>query len=159
MLTDGAALLWRAEMTGMVVPDGEWRRLSAYATRYFPDPGQSFADMHGALAHAMAGEGAALARLAEAKRGYASELVRPVARAWGCVARGDWEGGLERLVPVMADHARLGGSKAQRDLLELTWLMCLLRTGKRDEARRAVATRRPVFSAGAPVQGFADARP
>jgi hypothetical protein len=111
--------------------------------------------MHAALAHAMAGDGAALARLAEATRGYAGDLVAPVAQAWGAVARGDWADALEALVPVMADHARLGGSKAQRDLLELTWTLCLLRTGQRDEARRAVATRRPIFAADAPVVGFA----
>jgi hypothetical protein len=155
VLTDGAALLWRAEMAGLDVEPEDWVRLSAFATQYFPDPGQSFADMHAALAHAMAGDGAALARLAEATRGYAGDLVAPVAQAWGAVARGDWAGALEALVPVMADHARLGGSKAQRDLLELTWTLCLLRTGQRDEARRAVATRRPIFAANAPVVGFA----
>lgn len=151
ILTDGAALLWRAEMAGATVPAEDWKVLSAYATEHFPKPSQSFADMHAALAHAMAGDGEALARVAEASRGFAAELVQPVARAWGAVARGDFARALEDLAPVMADHARLGGSKAQRDLLELTWLLCLMRTGAKDEARRAVTTRRPVFAQGAPV--------
>ena len=56
----------------------------------------------------------------------------------------------------MADHARLGGSKAQRDMLELTWILCLMRTGQRDEARRAVASRRPIFSQNAPIKGFGE---
>lgn len=155
VLTDGAALLWRAEMAGASVAAEDWRALSEYATQYFPNPSQSFADMHAALAHAMAGDGAALAKVTEASKGYAAALVQPVARAWGCVARGDWEGALTELTPVMADHARLGGSRAQRDLLELTWLLCLMRTGQKAEARRAAATRRPVFVGGAPVAGFA----
>lgn len=155
VLTDGAALLWRAEMAGASVEAADWRALSDYATQHFPNPSQSFADMHAALAHAMAGDGDALARVAEASRGYAAELVQPVARAWGAVARGDWANALAELTPIMADHARLGGSRAQRDLLELTWLLCLMRTGQKDEARRAAATRRPVFAQHAPVAGFA----
>jgi hypothetical protein len=154
VLTDGAALLWRAEMAGLSVDPVDWRALSAYATQCFPNPSQSFADMHAGLAHAMADDGEALARIAEASRGFAAEIVRPVARAWGAVARGDWAGALQHLAPVMSDHARVGGSKAQRDLLELTWLLCLMRTGQRDEAHRAAATRRPVFAHAAPVAEF-----
>ncbi|MBL4627026.1 MAG: tetratricopeptide repeat protein [Roseicyclus sp.] len=155
VLTDGAALLWRAEMAGASVAPQDWRALSAYATQHFPNPSQSFADIHAALAHAMAGDGQALARIAQTSRGFAAELVGPVAQAWGAVARGQWSAALEALTPVMADHARLGGSRAQRDLLELTWLLCLMRTGARDEARRAAATRRPVFAGAAPIAGFA----
>ncbi|UWQ96314.1 tetratricopeptide repeat protein [Rhodobacteraceae bacterium M385] len=151
VLTDGAALLWRAEMAGAAVAPEDWHALSAYATQHFPNPSQSFADIHAALAHAMAGDGAALAKVAEASHGYAADMVPPVARAWGAVARGDYALALVELTPVMADHARLGGSKAQRDLLELTWLLCLMRTGAHDEARRAISTRRPLFSQTAPV--------
>ncbi len=154
VLSDGAALLWRAEVAGVAVARKEWQRLAGYATQHFPDPGHSFADMHAALAFAMAGDGEALARLAKAKHGFAADLVGPVARAWGCASRGDWSGALEDLTPVMVDHARLGGSRAQRDLLELTWLLCLLRTGARDEARRAAATRRVIFAQAAPVAGY-----
>ncbi|QXT39546.1 tetratricopeptide repeat protein [Gymnodinialimonas ceratoperidinii] len=153
-ITDGAALLWRAEIAGLDVPPEDWHELSAYASQHFATPGMSFADIHAALAHAMAGDGAALARIAEASRGYAADLVAPVARTWGAVARGDWAEALRRLTPVMADHARLGGSRAQRDLLELTWVLCLMRLGQKDEATRAVATRRPVFAEGVPVEGY-----
>lgn len=154
-VTDAASLLWRAEMAGFDVPREDWQQLSAYATQCFPDPGLSFADYHTALAHAMAGDGAALSKLAETSKGVAGDMVAPVARAWGAVAREDWAGALREMAPVMADHARLGGSRAQRDLLELTWLLCLMRTGARDEAKRAMATRRPVFAQAAPVEGYA----
>ena len=145
VVTDAAALLWRAEMAGWSIPAERWRTLSGYAAQVFPNPGQSFADFHAALAHAMAGDGDALARLAEAEVGFAADLVRPVATAWGHVARRNWDGALQAMTPVMADHARFGGSRAQRDVLELTWMMILLRLGRGDEARRAAATRRPVL--------------
>jgi tetratricopeptide (TPR) repeat protein len=155
VLTDAAALLWRAELAGQNIAPERWHTVSAYATERFANPGQSFADMHAALAHAMAGDGAALAKLAEASRGFAADLVRPVARGWQAVARQDWDGALEALTPVMADHARFGGSRAQRDLLELTWMLCLMRLGRKDEAKRAAATRRPVFADAAPLAGYA----
>ncbi len=155
VLTDAAALLWRAELAGHSIAPERWRDVSAYACAQFANPGQSFADMHAALAHAMAGDGAALARLVEASRGFAADLVRPVALGWGAVARQDWEGALDALTPVMADHARFGGSRAQRDLLELTWMLCLMRLGRKDEAKRAAATRRPIFAEAAPLAGYA----
>jgi hypothetical protein len=115
----------------------------------------SFADMHAALAYAMAGDGDRLAVLADTQSGFAADLVRPVARSWAAIARQDWPEALNLLAPVMADHARLGGSRAQRDLLELTYVNLLLKTGAAQEARRAMVTRRPVFGSAAPVAGFA----
>ncbi|MBF9058266.1 tetratricopeptide repeat protein [Rhodobacterales bacterium HKCCSP123] len=155
VLTDAAALLYRAEIAGERVDPAQWRRISDFAAQHFPTPGMSFADIHGALSHAMAGEGDRLARLAGAEAGFAADLVRPVARAWGLIARQDWDGALAELTPVMADHARLGGSRAQRDLLELTWVTLLLKSGRSEEAHRSIAARRPVFATHAPVAGFA----
>lgn len=155
VLTDTAALLYRAELAGAEVTPERWQQISDYAARFFPTPGQSFADIHAALAHAMAGDAERLARLTEAPAGFAGDLVAPVAQGWAAIARGDWSGALSALTPVMGDHARLGGSRAQRDLLELTWLNLLLKLGHSDEARRMMATRRPLFADAAPVAGFA----
>ncbi|NVO58375.1 tetratricopeptide repeat protein [Rhodobacteraceae bacterium B1Z28] len=154
VLTDAAALLYRAEIAGLDVEPELWSDLSDYASRYFPNPGMSFADIHSALAHAMAGDGDRLAVLAETQSGFAGDLVRPVARAWGAIARQDWTAALQNLTPVMAEHARLGGSRAQRDLLELTYLNILLKSGHADEAHRTIKSRRPIFSQAAPVAGF-----
>ncbi len=154
VLTDAAALLYRSEIAGLEVAPKLWRDLSDYASRFFPNPGMSFADIHSALAHAMAGDGERLAVLTEAKSGFAADLVRPVARAWGAIARQDWTEALQQLTPVMADHTRLGGSRAQRDLLELTYLNLLLKSGHTNEAHRTITARRPIFSQTAPVVGF-----
>ncbi|KMW59586.1 TPR repeat domain protein [Candidatus Rhodobacter oscarellae] len=150
-LTDSAALLHRAELAGFEVAPARWKAISDYANNHFAKPSQSFADMHSALAHAMAGEGERLARIAEASRGFAADLVRPVARAWGAMARQDWQAALTDLAALMPDHARIGGSRAQRDLLELSYAHCLLKLGHTDEARRHLSICRPVFAEGAPV--------
>ncbi len=151
VLTDTAAILYRAEVAGLEVDKDRWKELSDYAARFFPDTGQSFADMHAALSHAMAGQGARLAHIAEKAKGFAGDLVQPVARAWGAVAREDWSTALEDLGKVMGSAERLGGSRAQRDLLELTYANVLLKLGQTAEARRCLSLRRPVLSASPPL--------
>lgn len=145
VLTDTAAILFRAELAGHDVPAARWAGLSDYAAQYFPNPGQSFADMHAALAHAMAGDGTRLAVFAEAQSGFAADLVRPVALAWKAMARQAWQEAVEHLVPVLAQSERIGGSRAQRDLMELSYIAALMRLGRDEEARRTLAIRRPVL--------------
>ena len=84
-----------------------------------------------------------------------ADQVAPCARAFRAVAKQDWAGAEAELIPVMADHARLGGSRAQRDLLELTLLNVLIRQGKAGEARRLLAMRRPLADIAGAVQGLA----
>ncbi|MEO9463825.1 MAG: tetratricopeptide repeat protein [Marinomonas sp.] len=151
VLTDTAAIYHRAEMAGLTVDADRWQTLSDYAARFFPQTGQSFADMHAALSHAMAGEGDRLAYIAETAQGFAGDLVRLVARSWLAIARQDWALALEGLVTVMGSTERLGGSRAQRDLLELAYVNVLLKLGQTDEARRSLQTRRPVLSPAPPL--------
>ncbi|MBM1556290.1 tetratricopeptide repeat protein [Sulfitobacter mediterraneus] len=154
VLTDTAAILYRAELAGLSVAPERWSGLSDYAAKFFPETGQSFADMHAALAHAMAGNGDRLAYIGDTAKGFAGDLVQPVARAWGAIARQDWQAALEELVLVMSSTERLGGSRAQRDLLELTYANVLLKLGLTEEARRSLTTRRPVLAAAPPIAGF-----
>lgn len=146
IVTDTAAIYHRAEMAGHKVAPERWAALSDYAAQAFPNPGQSFIDMHAALGHAMAGQGDRLARLAETRAGFAADLVRPVARAWGAIAREDWQTALDELTQVLGENVRFGGSRAQRDLIELSYVNTLMKLGHTDEARRALKTRRPVIS-------------
>ena len=151
VLTDLAAILWRAELAGVEVARSRWRRVSDYAARMFPAPGIAFADAHAALAHAMAGEGAALERIAREATGPAGDVVRELAVAFGALARGDWAEAEAHLRAVADDHARLGGSRAQRDLIEFAHAAALLRLGRGAEARARLAARRPQ----APARGVA----
>lgn len=155
ILTDLASLYWRAELAGQAVAPDRWARLSDYAARAFPEPALGFADIHAALAHAMAGQDEPLMRILENARGPAADQVAPCASAFRAIARQDWSGAEAALLPVMAQHERLGGSRAQRDLLDYTLLHALIRQGKPDEARRLLATRRPLTDSRGAVAGLA----
>ena len=58
------------------------------------------------------------------------------------------------LAPWMAAHERIGGSRAQRDLLEFALLGALLRSGRTEEAHRLLILRRPVHAAAPPLAGL-----
>ena len=154
ILSDTASILYRAELAGETVSKEKWREVSAYASKFFPNPGLSFIDYHAALAHAMAGDGDALSNIISNPKGPAGDLVRDVAEAFGAIAGQDWLKAERLLTSCMADDARLGGSRAQRDLLEFSLLECLLKQGKAEEARRLIALRRPVLVDTHPVQGL-----
>jgi len=155
VLTDCAAFLHRAEIAGVPRRPELWKEVAAYAARWFPNSGVQFADMHSALAFAMAGDSEALHRIAESPKGPAADMLAPVARGFEAFARGNWDGVIRELAPVLPSHERLGGSRAQRDLLEYTVTCAMLRAGRPDEARQFIASRRPQNGRGGyPVAGL-----
>ena len=143
VLTDMAAFLYRAELAGIDVPAERWRTISDFATEKFPNPGLAFADVHAALAHAKAGNSDALQKIITDAKGPAAGPVQTIAKAFGELARENWAGAAEQLAGVMAEHERIGGSRAQRDLLEYALLGALLKQGQTTEANRWIAARRP----------------
>ena len=154
-LTDSASFLFRAEMAGETRDPELWRELSRYATQWFPSPGIAFADVHGALAHALAGNADALARIVDGAKGPAAEIVAPISRAFRAFARSDWAGAIAELETVMTAHERVGGSRAQRDLIEYSLVVSLLRAGRLEEARRLLQTRRLAGrTSGWPIHGI-----
>jgi tetratricopeptide (TPR) repeat protein len=153
-LSDSASFLLRAEMAGEARDADLWRELSAYAALSFPATGIAFADVHAALAHAFAGDSGALAKVIEGARGKAADVVAPLGRAFGAFARADWGAVVDTLQPIMAAHERIGGSRAQRDLIEYALVVSLLRIGRGEEARRLLLERRARSLADAhPLQG------
>ncbi len=146
VLNDTAAFLVRAEIAGEPRRNDLWQEIAQYAAIHYPTPGVSFADAHAAIAHAMAGDTEALMTLRETSAGWASDMVNALADIFTAYAESDWQAVVDRLIPIMATHERLGGSRAQRDLLEFTLLHALLRLGKKEEATRLFAIRRPVLA-------------
>jgi tetratricopeptide (TPR) repeat protein len=144
IVTDMPALLYRAELAGVDVQPERWQAISEYATARFAKPRLAFADFHAALAHAMAGNGEGVATIVEKANGPAEDLVRALAEAFDAIAKKAWAVATAHLTKVMADHARLGGSRAQRDLIELAMANVLLRQGSVDEAGRFLSSRRPL---------------
>ena len=154
LITDTASLLYRAELAGVTVPAERWRQVSDAAARLFPNPGIAFADVHAALAHAMAGNGEALTRIIAEAKGPAADVVRTLAEGFRAMALGEWEAATGHLVKAMSGHERIGGSRAQRDLVEYALLNALLKQGRADEARLLLATRRPLKIGSKAVKGL-----
>ena len=147
VLTDTAAILHRATMAGVAVDQARWQSISEYASAKFPKPGMGFVDVHAALAHAMAGRDAALAEIIDNPAGSVADLMPDFGRAFGAVAAEEWAQAARHLTRAMGDLARIGGSRAQRDMVEQTLLTALIKQGKTEEARDIAALRRPLLSA------------
>ena len=154
VLTDTASFLMRSELVGEARRPDLWREVSTYAQKIFPNPGIAFADVHAALAHAVAGESAALEKVITDARGPARDLVTQMSEAFRAFAAQSWAEALALLTPSMSSHERIGGSRAQRDLLEFMYLGALLRLDRSDEAQRLLVMRRPMKAAAHPVAGL-----
>ncbi len=152
IMSDGAALLWRAELAGQPRDRGRWEAVREYYETTFPKP-MVFIDAHGALPYAALGEREGLERhvaqveeLAERGRLPAGEVGAILSRAYAAFAAGDWAGTIAILEPVMDRVVRIGGSRAQRDLVTNTLLAALIADGRADDATalvEAVHDRRP----------------
>lgn len=155
VLTDAAALLYRADLAGVEIPAARWKAVSDYAAAKFANPAIAFADVHAALAHAMAGNGEAVAKIVSDAKGPAADLVRELAEGFGALAAGNWAEAETHFARTMSSHERIGGSRAQRDLVEYALLNALLKQGKAEEARLLLSTRRPLKVASHAVKGLA----
>jgi hypothetical protein len=127
VLTDAAAFLWRAELAGRPRDSRLWNEVKRYGDKSFPAAGLAFADVHRALSYAAAGDAAALDRMLgelkdreEAGKLLAGPIVPALARAFDAFARKDFQKAVALLEPHLAEHERIGGSRAQRRLIELT---------------------------------------
>ena len=155
-LTDTASIYYRAELAGYTIPSERWLNLSKYAALKFPQMGQSFADIHAALAHAMAGNEEYLAKLIEGNTGFAGDIVPAVARVWKAISKNQWKNARKDLEATISEFERFGGSRAQRDLLEFTYINVLLRLGEKEKARKTLQKRRPAFYQSVPIEALSD---
>jgi hypothetical protein len=158
-LQDAVSFLWRAELAGAARDEAAWQEMHAFAVSQFPQSGQAFPDLHVVLALSVAGDGAALeARirqmedLARAGRYPSGSVIPAAARAFAAFQRGDYATVIDTLEPLLAESERIGGSRAQTDLVEFTLLKACAQAGRVDDLRRLVGARRP-GPAGIPVAG------
>ncbi len=154
-LTDTASIYYRAKLAGYSVSAERWLELSKYAAEKFSIMGQSFADIHAALAHAMAGNEEYLSKLIDGNSGFAGDIVPAVAKAWKAISKNKWDRAREELETVSSEFERFGGSRAQRDLLEFTYANVLMRIGEKEDARKILLERRPNFYETVPIEGIA----
>jgi hypothetical protein len=141
-MSDCASLLWRLSAYGHAVPNNLWTDADAYACRYFPKLSLPFVEMHMALFAAATRNQAALEarlgvidqRLAEGKLA-AGPVVPGICRAMRAFADEDYSACVAHLEPVLGDVVRIGGSHAQREIVEDTFIVALIRSGELPRAR------------------------
>jgi hypothetical protein len=143
VLTDAASLLFRAELAGLKVPAERWKKLSAYALSRFPSPGLGFADLHAAITHARSGNRDALDVIIQNDVGPVNDLTKSLAIGYREMEDENWGLAAEQFCNAMHDHARVGGSKAQRDLIDYSLAASLIRDGRQKEARTLLSINRP----------------
>lgn len=160
LFTDSTAFLWRSELAGFPRETALWEKIRGYYETQFRRP-IVFVDAHAALPLAALGDIPSLdacieqlQELGEAGKLPAGTVGASLSRAYRAVANADWDEAIGILEPVMPEVVRIGGSRAQRDLMTNTLLHCYAESGRRDAVDALLARdtdRHPVR----PVQGIA----
>jgi tetratricopeptide (TPR) repeat protein len=147
---DASALLWRLHLEGVDVGD-RWRKIADLWAPRAAGAFWPFLDLHAMMAFAAAGRDAearslvAFLEAAAKGQGENAAAVRdvglPASRAIEAFAREEYGRAAELLTPVRRRIDRLGGSRAQREALELTALEAAIRSGRGRLARELAADR------------------
>jgi tetratricopeptide (TPR) repeat protein len=141
-MSDCASLLWRLQAYGHAVPADLWADADAYAKAHFPRSSLPFVEMHMALLAAATHDQAALEerlrvieqRLRDGKF-PAGPVVPQICHALGAFAGEDYPACVTHLEPVLHEVVRIGGSHAQREIIEDTLIVALIRAGELPRAR------------------------
>jgi hypothetical protein len=145
-LVDSGSLLWRARLSdswrGELPSAGDI--LASVERDVLERPATAFTALHAAVALTAAGDLAALHRLRDHALGaddVQREVVAPLCEAFAALVEErfhDAAHGLDALLPVLR---RVGGSAAQREVVEETLLYALVSAGRCDAARRLLDER------------------
>ena len=158
VVTDAASFLWRAELAGEPRAARLWHEVHDHALRSYPKAGLPYVDVHSLLACVVDGDSPTMYRLIgeihaciEDGRYPPGEVVFWIARGFEAYAEGDWVRAIEALERALPDTVRIGGSRAQRDLVNLTLVAAYIRADRPEDAQRLLASRtHPTPSAGGP---------
>lgn len=148
-LADSASFLWRWQVYGESPPlDREWQEVAAHVQRFFPRAGMHFADLHAILAEAASSDDpGARQRIAQARelagagRLAQGPIVAELCAGAAAFARGDYALAADELGSALPELARVGGSHAQREVFEDTFIAAALRAGHYDKARARLTER------------------
>lgn len=144
-LVDSGSMLWRARLSDSwhgELPTADV--LDAVARDVLERPATAFTALHAAVALTAAGDLPALHRLRDHATGadpVQREVVVPLCEAFAALVEGRFAQaarGLETLLPALR---RVGGSAAQREVVEETLLYALVADGRCDAARRLLDAR------------------
>jgi tetratricopeptide (TPR) repeat protein len=142
-LTNASALLWRLDTLGCEIGD-RWRELAALWDGHADGKCLVFTDVHAAMAELRSGQEARVEQRLAAMRetansdAEAAELYRrvgiPLVEALAAFHRGAYATTVELLLRTRFDLWQIGGSHAQRDVINWTLTEAALRAGQRDVA-------------------------
>ena len=147
--TDSILLLWYLELAGEKA-DAEWRAIALHIRANAHDTLFPFLNCIYLYALTRAGETSeAASALADLER-HAAKQGGALAHVWkdvgvplgrGCVAfaAGDYDRASTLLQPILADVACVGGSDEQRGVFPESYLVSLIRAGRKPEARAALS--------------------
>jgi tetratricopeptide (TPR) repeat protein len=158
-LIDAASLLWRLSLCGVDVHDRS-TALAADVAQVIDAPTYVFNDWHAVMAFGLAGQVDLDEQLLSGNRRHAVGTNRVAAARAGLAllegfsafAAGRFNRAIDLLTEVRSCAHAVGGSNAQRDVIELTLVTAAARAGKHDLARQLVTervTRRPGTAAAA----------
>ncbi len=160
-VTDGVAFMWRAELAGHPRDAARWNAMRDHALASFPKGGVAFVDVHRAVACVAADDDDGLQAIVEDLRGRvaagrypAGDVVPALATGFAAFARGAFAEAIATFEQALADTVRIGGSRAQRDLVETTLVAAYIGGGRANDARALVA-RRTDRAPSTPVAGYA----
>jgi tetratricopeptide (TPR) repeat protein len=148
---DAASLLWRLELAGVDVGD-RWAPVADKWMAHVDDHVLAFNDLHCAFAAARSPDPDHAMRLSRSLNEYgrlgSGDNRQVTAEVGGrlidgmlAFAAGDYAGAVEAILPVRRDAVRIGGSHAQRDIVNLTLIAAAERSGQWRLARALLAER------------------
>ncbi len=162
-LTNATALLWRLDMLGVDVGE-RWLEQAGLWEHHADGKCLVFADIHAAMAELRSGQVARVERRLEAMQQTAASGVEaaglyrtvgiPVVEGLAAFHRGAYGEAVELLLPVRVDLWQIGGSHAQRDVVDWTLTEAAVRAGQRDVALSLAHERLATRPRSAPNRRF-----
>jgi tetratricopeptide (TPR) repeat protein len=162
-LTNATALLWRLDTLGYDIAE-RWRELAALWEDHADGKCLVFGDIHAAMAELRSGQEALVERRLAAMRETAADGVEaaglyrtvgiPIVEGLAAFHRGAYAEAVELLLPVRFDLWQIGGSHAQRDVVDWTLTEAAVRAGQRDIALSLAHERLATRPRSAPNRRF-----
>jgi hypothetical protein len=145
---DAAALLWRLSPFGVDVTERAGR-LAADIDPLVGEPVYLFNDWHAVMAFGLAGDHARIERVISANRREAAGTNRAIAdraglallEGFSAFAAGRPGRAIDLMIDIRARANAVGGSHAQRDIIDLTLIAAAARAGQHSLAQALVAER------------------
>lgn len=144
-MSNAASLLLRLEAAGLSCGE-RWDALAEQSKAFIDSRGLTFGDVHALITFGMSSDGESLRRLTRSISNYASHggtydgdaaarISLPLAQAFDAHQKHDYDRAVRSLLDAQSNFNAMGGSNAQRDVLDIFLIDCAMAAGKRNLAR------------------------